>query len=1204
MKKYPILRRLLCSGLSVAMLFSTQVSVYAASTDEVYLSEENTSNTELSNTIDNNSTTNSEDISTNPSNTQTNSEEVSSNSNNTNSQEESTIDNPEVEDTTEDSEEETEEVSDIEELEGLDNPEDQEEGQEDKTFNVKKGDFNISAFVPAGTFDVDVEFLADIVELSSSEKEKVDDAVPAEGVESYYAFDLRFEADGEEIEPKEGYNVRITIESDTVDTDAVVHMKDDDTVEAVGSEIQGGTVSFEADSFSYYVLTSYQKKQLPSNQKFLYQNSPYGSLRANKAYNFIDYVEKDNANKKPVNDWNNGRVALRVYHQNNFDYAPHEIAPASNDRVFVYGWSKTVQDFTFTVTAPENYYISRVSLYHYDANHESGDSIRNKRPDQQYLPENYQTTCTLDFKLKAMDDSNRVVNALLVDLRPRTAKLLENNTFIHNAKLVNYVNGIQTGKAEGKENRAFGDQFMFGSGQTGSLNNHCRERQVYQGLAADWLVDGQFNLSDQYRRTDKEFFPNYRAYLYYNNHYKNYITEYHDNVDVQFNLDDSGFWTLDSKTYRYEGEYSYRSGKITPKPDSNDEKEFRPFANSDNHFGMMLPISFCIAEDGLTDDGKPAVFKFSGDDDVFVYVDNQLVLDLGGVHDAVKGQIDFQNGTVLIQGDSENILTSSVDNSCYVVDESRYITAKSNISFDEKGSLWKYLGVGSREEFSRKEHILTVVYFERGAHESNCKISYNFSKTETRTVDFTGLKVDENRKGLANAKFTLYTDESCSEVSIAHMDNGIAAVANSDENGTIQFTGLSAGVIPRNSDRAVKTYYMKETQAPEGYNQAEGAVWKMVLTAYKDGSQSQELYALNSQAQVLSLNSYGGQVFNTCTQVKAIKNNPTKYSKKLTVSKKVTYPDGRILDADADYVFRLDQVTTDWYGRNYVYTPCSNMSYIVGDKTYMTNKYGQFALKANETAVFDGLMENKYRISEIVVLSKNGFSLNNYDTKITVDNNNPIVFKQDAFGERSALIDFKATRENNVNSVAYEKVVEFENVLVKVFDWKLIKKSTSGRTLMGAEFTLKGESQGAKVQYYGKSQQDGQVLWYASTEDRKKGENPVEIPVGTYSLSETKAPSAYAKSEDVWHIIIDRENGVSAYMSKQGDLSDKMSVSEQSMSNGAVIKTTTFVFENEIAYTLPATGGSGIFLYTIGGVLLMLLASLLLYKNKKENFKL
>ncbi|CBK75758.1 Cna protein B-type domain./Gram positive anchor [Butyrivibrio fibrisolvens 16/4] len=1197
MKKYPILRRLLCSGLSVAMLFSTQVSVYAASTEDVYLSEENTSNTELSNTIDNNSTTNSEDISTNPSNTQTNSEEVSSNSNSTNSQEESSIDNPEAEDTTEDSEEETEEVSDMEELEGLDNPEDQEEGQEDKTFNVKKGDFNITAFVPAGTFDVDVEFLADKVELSSSEKELVDDAVPAEGVESYYAFDLRFEADGEEIEPKEDHNVRITIESDTVDTDAVVHMKDDDTVEAIGSEIEGGTVSFEADSFSYYVLTSYQKKQLPGEKKFLYKDCAYGTLRANKAYNFIDYVESKNENKKPANSWNNGRVALRVYHQNNFDYAPHEIAPANNDRVFVYGWSKTVQDFTFTVTAPENYYIARVSLYHYDANSETGDSIRNKWPDQQYLPENYQTTCTLDFNLRAMYDDNRVVNALLVDLRPRTAKLLENNSFIRNAKLVNYVNGIQTGNAEGKENRAFGDQFMFGSGQTGSLNNHCRERQVYQGLAADWLVDGQFNLSDQYRRTDKEFFPNYGAYLYYNNHYKNYITEYHDNVDVQFNLDDSGFWTLDSKTYRYEGEYSYRSGKVTPKPDSIDKKEFRPFANSDNHFGMMLPISFCIAEDGLTDDGKPAVFKFSGDDDVFVYVDNQLVLDLGGVHDAVKGQIDFQNGTVLIQGDKENILTSSVDNSCYVVDESRYITAKSNISFDEKGSLWKYLGVGSREEFSRKEHILTVVYFERGAHESNCKISYNFSKTETRTVDFTGLKVDENRRGLANAKFTLYTDESCSENSIAHMDNGISAVANSDGNGTIQFTGLSAGVIPRNSDRAVKTYYMKETQAPEGYNQAEGAIWKMVLTAYKDGSQSQELYAVNSQAQVLSFGDYGRQVYDACTKVTAIKNNPTRYAKKLTVSKKVSYPDARILDADADYVFVLEQVNTGWYGQSY-YRPCANVSYVVGDKVLTTNEYGQFALKANETAVFDGLMENKYRISEIDVRSKNGYSLNNYDTKITVDN------KQDAFGERSALIDFNATRENNVNSVAYKKVAEFENVLVKVFDWKLIKKSTSGRTLMGAEFTLVGGSQGSKNKYYGKSQQDGEVLWYSSKNDRKKGNNPVEIPVGTYSLSETIAPVGYTMSQDVWHITIDRENGVSAYMSKQGDLSDKMSVSEQSMSNGAVIKTTTFAFENEIAYTLPATGGRGPILYTIGGVLLMMLASLLLYKNKKKILKL
>ena len=1043
---------------------------------------------------------------------------------------------------------------------------------------------------------MDVEFIAEEICLSTSEQELVSEAVDAGEMESYHAFDLRFEADGEELEPKEGHSVSITFEADLIETDAVVHIKDDKTVETVESDITEEKITFEADNFSRYVLTSFSSQSMPEDQKFLYKDCAYGSLRTPTAYNFIDYIKEENG-RKPAKKWNNGRVALRVFHQNNQEYAPKEIGPADDGKAFVYGWSETVQYFTFEVTAPENYYIARVSLYDY-----TSEEFYKNAPKAEVRPEGNQTVYKVDFTLRQMyGTDDRVANALVIDLRPITAKLDGNiSKYVDNVKLVNYKNGTPSiGDSCSDETHdhgemlAFGKQFMFGSGRSGAQNNHCDSGKVYQGLATDTLADGIFDLSSRFKAANsKKFFPSEKECKSIKDA-KGYITDYYDNARVQFNRDADGFWTMDSGQYMYTAN---ESGQVTPKPLSNfpDKKEtqFRPFGVDEYHFGMMMPIGFCIAEDGLTEEGKPAVFKFSGDDDVFVYIDGKLVLDLGGVHNAVKGQIDFQKGSILIQGQFENALYSSVDDTCYSHDKARGYTAKTDISSYAEANLWNYLGVSSREEFSEKDHILTVVYFERGAHDSNCKISYNFTKTENRTFDFRGLKVDENKRGLANAQFTLYTNEECSEDSIPLMGVGVPAIAYSDADGTIAFEGLSAGAIPRGSDRIEKTYYLKETKAPEGYSQAEGALWRLVLTAYEDGSQSQRLYALNTAALALSYGNWWGQVYDNHTEVKAIRNYPTNYAKKLTVSKKVTYPGNRELDPNADYVFRIDQAIDG------VYRAYGEKSYKIGDKTYKTNAYGQFALKAGEAAVFENLMEKKYKVSEICVLSKKGYSINNYDTKITIDNDQPLIYKQDEQGERFVLIDFETTWWYWFTTVASEKVVEFENILVKTYDWQLMKISKSSKAaLLGAEFKLTPETKGSTDTYYGKSNDSGIVQWYASVNDRDKNRNPIEVPLGSYLLSETKAPGGYAKSEDVWHLVIDNQNGIQAYINNPGDLEEKTVYEQQYGENNAVNTIVKLSFEDEVAYTLPATGGRGSYPYTIGGVLLMMLATLLLYKK-------
>ncbi len=1028
--------------------------------------------------------------------------------------------------------------------------------KEDATYEVELKDFLIKAVVPAGAFDEDVEFKVDPINLSASEKELVDEATPLGEVDEVYAFDIRFEADGKELEPKEGYNVKISIESSKIEADVVVHIKDDNTAEKIDAEITEEGVEFEADSFSIYAVTGIGYAW----NSIFYDDKAYGSGAANARY----------AGNGPVKypSLTNNRIALRVLQRNSYGAGskPKDIIPGDDEnKYFVY--STSVNDtFTFTFVPPTNYYVASVS--HYEIYSDSIDNLY----EEHIYPNNKinDPYFTVDIKMSRMknvrynwlehilgyrDEVRNVANVVVVDLEPIPTTLTSAYTYVEGATFVNY-------DVKSENGRFLSDNFAFTYGGESEPSNKCDYWRVYQDLAARTMTNGVFTLA---QGNKNPVFPKYEEYEKNRQQYS-YITNYYNQIPVQFNYDEDGYWTLDSSKHKY----IEKNGKIVPDTDHSGD-QFRPFKNEtgnygDHHFGMYLPIKFNVARSGKTK-GKDTIFKFSGDDDVFVYVDDKLVLDLGGIHDIIKGQINFATGEILIQGDFQNKLTSSVDETVYTT----------------KGigntNLYKIVDENNVEEFSESEHILTVVYFERGANLSNCKISYNFLKTETRTADFTGLKVDENHEGLAGAEFTLYTDEACTQVATIGVNT--PAVATSDDNGTIKFAGLAAGYLEDEQDSVSRTYYLKETKAPEGYNAQLDAKWQLDFTAYREPEKEPtlKLTALNDEAAAFSLDKDAEP---TRENVKSIVNILTKHPKTLSLTKKVTNGFEGYTDTDANYIFTIAEVRTGNDGNDY-YIPLANQPYKIGDTEYTTNEWSQFALKAGETAVFENLMENKYKIEETYVLTNNGYSLDNYQTKVTLDGTVEV--------KREAIVAY---------DTIYEKSVEFENILNKVFDWQLVKVSTSGKTLQGGEFTLAEEKkEGSTVKYYGKSGSDGVVKWYTTEDDRAKEQNPIVIPVGNYTLSETKAPSGYAMSTDVWHVTIDRTNGTSVYMNQKGDLQNCIVEEVTNSENGATLKTVKLSFANQVAYTLPETGGRGIFPYTISGVLMMIGAALLLYKRYK-----
>ena len=209
-----------------------------------------------------------------------------------------------------------------------------------------------------------------------------------------------------------------------------------------------------------------------------------------------------------------------------------------------------------------------------------------------------------------------------------------------------------------------------------------------------------------------------------------------------------------------------------------------------------------------------------------------------------------------------------------------------------------------------------------------------------------------------------------------------------------------------------------------------------------------------------------------------------------------------------------------------------------------------------------------------------------------------VTFVPKVVAERKDMLKDTAVLEPDANTSISGAVVTDASVTgtykVHVLAlWAIVKQSTSADSagnhpmLSGAKFELLKDS---KVCYTGKSNSDGFVEWY-------KGEKKVslsEMVKDTYTLRETSAPAGYAKSEVQWTIEI-------ADTSVTIKDANGNKISAISLTNNTTGKTyDAYVYKNTPVYALPSTGGTGIFLYMIGGMLLMGAAAWILYKNKRR----
>lgn len=253
---------------------------------------------------------------------------------------------------------------------------------------------------------------------------------------------------------------------------------------------------------------------------------------------------------------------------------------------------------------------------------------------------------------------------------------------------------------------------------------------------------------------------------------------------------------------------------------------------SENYFfGMMIDFTFLMPKDGKLDD-KDMVFEFEGDDDVWVFIDDVLVLDMGGVHDNYAGSINFATGEVEV----EKVNGKGAGPESTTIEQ----------MFSSAGKSWN--------NTDYKDHTLKFFYFERGAGGSNCKIKFNMPPIPKGTINFQKEIAYSNVKDISDIDFkfkTFVNYEGTSSERDYELYTGDYEIYNvSDLNNPVERGTANDGIILLKDDqmarltspkiKATSKYYIQEIGATsDKFNVTIDGV--TLETIYEDGSKTEEI---------------------------------------------------------------------------------------------------------------------------------------------------------------------------------------------------------------------------------------------------------------------------------------------------------------------------------------------------------------------------
>lgn len=231
------------------------------------------------------------------------------------------------------------------------------------------------------------------------------------------------------------------------------------------------------------------------------------------------------------------------------------------------------------------------------------------------------------------------------------------------------------------------------------------------------------------------------------------------------------------------------------KADNTGDSRYNGGKPVNHHFGLSMSTRFVQPKGGLTNNNNDMTFEFAGDDDVWVFIDDVLVGDIGGIHNRASLSINFHTGDIKVNDNYNGTLKSKYQEAGKAGDTSW----EGNTFADDTN------------------HTLKFFYLERGATDSNMELKFNLVTVPESDI----IKFDQDGKFVQSAEFALYkTDENFTDTtndknallgSGTTDEAGHLTLANDDDNGVINFDDLY------NKNHGNKYYLLKETRVPEGY---------------------------------------------------------------------------------------------------------------------------------------------------------------------------------------------------------------------------------------------------------------------------------------------------------------------------------------------------------------------------------------------------
>ena len=397
------------------------------------------------------------------------------------------------------------------------------------------------------------------------------------------------------------------------------------------------------------------------------------------------------------------------------------------------------------------------------------------------------------------------------------------------------------------------DNFVFGgTGYTGQGGG------VKQGLVKPLLVNGYPVLKEDNKSLSCLFSKNgaqVKSGSYRNANYllqqdpENYAYYYDSNTNFA-SVDEDGDFVL-YETARYPDEttppsepkflpYNTIINKVTTLEnvydgDPDKGKNYKEYAigkgETENFgFGMTIDFDFIMPKDGRIN-GNDMVFNFQGDDDVWVFIDDVLVLDLGGVHDNYEGSINFQTGAVYVEK----------------------VNGKGKPQYTNISTMFRN-AERSWDASDYKNHELKFFYLERGKGGSNCTIQFNMPPIPKGTINFQKEIGYSNVKDVSDIDFkfkTFVNYGGTSSESDYDLYKGPYEVYNASDFDKPVRTGIAEdGIILLKDDQmarltspdiqATSKYYIQEIGATsDKFDVSIDGV--RVETIYEDGSKTEEI---------------------------------------------------------------------------------------------------------------------------------------------------------------------------------------------------------------------------------------------------------------------------------------------------------------------------------------------------------------------------